>query len=154
VSGDNYRQRRDCKLKHICVEIGVFTRTVYLTLIARRSRHYAGARFLTRGANEQVGPPMLLSRCVKPALGWTDMIRATLRTKSRRSRCALDHGLSGGDWGWVEAELIQTVSRNHWQRLLAYHRALNRNSAVMEDTPPSSNTEAVFLSCGTRNRIR
>ncbi|WWD20149.1 hypothetical protein CI109_104625 [Kwoniella shandongensis] len=33
-------------------KINVFTRTVYLTLIARRSRHYAGARFLTRGANE------------------------------------------------------------------------------------------------------
>ena len=36
------------------VEINVFARTVYLTLIARRSRHFAGARFLTRGANEQV----------------------------------------------------------------------------------------------------
>lgn len=35
-------------------EINVFTRTVYLTLIARRSRHFAGARFLTRGANESV----------------------------------------------------------------------------------------------------
>jgi hypothetical protein len=35
-------------------KINVFTRTVYLTLIARRSRHYAGARFLTRGANEHV----------------------------------------------------------------------------------------------------
>jgi hypothetical protein len=35
-------------------EINVFARTVYLTLIARRSRHFAGARFLTRGANEQV----------------------------------------------------------------------------------------------------
>ncbi|WVQ79290.1 hypothetical protein IAT38_001387 [Cryptococcus sp. DSM 104549] len=33
-------------------KIHVFTRTIYLTLIARRSRHYAGARFLTRGANE------------------------------------------------------------------------------------------------------
>ncbi|KGB77995.2 polyphosphoinositide phosphatase [Cryptococcus deuterogattii R265] len=33
-------------------KIHVFSRTVYLTLIARRSRHYAGARFLTRGANE------------------------------------------------------------------------------------------------------
>ncbi|KAL7424872.1 phosphatidylinositol-3,5-bisphosphate 5-phosphatase [Cryptotrichosporon argae] len=33
-------------------KISVFTRTVYITLIARRSRHYAGARFLTRGANE------------------------------------------------------------------------------------------------------
>lgn len=35
------------------VEIALFSRTVYLTVIARRSRHYAGARYLTRGANEQ-----------------------------------------------------------------------------------------------------
>ncbi|WVN86922.1 uncharacterized protein L203_102097 [Cryptococcus depauperatus CBS 7841] len=33
-------------------KINVFSRTIYLTLIARRSRYYAGARFLTRGANE------------------------------------------------------------------------------------------------------
>lgn len=34
-------------------EIALYSRTVYLTVIARRSRHYAGARYLTRGANEQ-----------------------------------------------------------------------------------------------------
>lgn len=33
-------------------EINVFSRTVYLILIARRSRFHAGVRFLTRGANE------------------------------------------------------------------------------------------------------
>lgn len=33
-------------------KIHVLSRTVYVTIIARRSRHYAGARFLTRGANE------------------------------------------------------------------------------------------------------
>jgi hypothetical protein len=36
-------------------EISVFSRTVYLTLIARRSRFHAGVRFLTRGADENVG---------------------------------------------------------------------------------------------------
>lgn len=36
-------------------EINVFSRTVYLTLIARRSRYHAGVRFLTRGADEYVG---------------------------------------------------------------------------------------------------
>lgn len=35
-------------------EINVFSRTVYLTLIARRSRFHAGVRFLTRGADENV----------------------------------------------------------------------------------------------------
>ena len=34
------------------VEIALFSRTVYLTVLARRSRHHAGARYLTRGANE------------------------------------------------------------------------------------------------------
>ncbi|ORX37871.1 SacI homology domain-domain-containing protein [Kockovaella imperatae] len=33
-------------------KINVFTRTVYLTLLARRSRFFAGTRFLTRGAND------------------------------------------------------------------------------------------------------
>jgi hypothetical protein len=33
-------------------EIALFSRTVYLTVLARRSRHHAGARYLTRGANE------------------------------------------------------------------------------------------------------
>eukprot|EP00123_Amoebidium_parasiticum_P009413 comp19455_c1_seq1/m.22623 comp19455_c1_seq1/g.22623 ORF comp19455_c1_seq1/g.22623 comp19455_c1_seq1/m.22623 type:complete len:638 (-) comp19455_c1_seq1:1554-3467(-) len=33
--------------------IDVFGRPIYLTLIARRSRHFAGARFLKRGANER-----------------------------------------------------------------------------------------------------
>lgn len=32
----------------------VFSRTVYITLIARRSRHFAGARFLRRGINNEV----------------------------------------------------------------------------------------------------
>ena len=39
--------------QELILEINVFTRTVYLTLIARRSRHYAGARYLTRGANDE-----------------------------------------------------------------------------------------------------
>ena len=29
-------------------------RVIYVTLIARRSRHYAGARYLKRGVNEEV----------------------------------------------------------------------------------------------------
>ncbi|KAM0793180.1 hypothetical protein ACM66B_000653 [Microbotryomycetes sp. NB124-2] len=34
-------------------KLSVFGRTVYVTLIARRSRHFAGARFLKRGVNDQ-----------------------------------------------------------------------------------------------------
>lgn len=74
----------------------MFTRTVYLTLIARRSRHYAGARFLTRGANEQVGSPILLSPCVNLVSGWADMARGMLQMKLRPSRCAWDHGFYVG----------------------------------------------------------
>jgi hypothetical protein len=32
----------------------VLGRVIYVTLIARRSRHYAGARYLKRGVNEEV----------------------------------------------------------------------------------------------------
>lgn len=45
-------------------ELSVFGRIVYITLIARRSRHFAGARFLKRGVNDQVRltiPPVRLS---------------------------------------------------------------------------------------------
>jgi hypothetical protein len=35
-------------------ELAVTGRPVIVTLIARRSRHFAGARFLKRGANTQV----------------------------------------------------------------------------------------------------
>ncbi|RUP50533.1 SacI homology domain-containing protein [Jimgerdemannia flammicorona] len=34
-------------------KISVYGRNVFLTLIARRSRHYAGARFLKRGVNDK-----------------------------------------------------------------------------------------------------
>jgi len=37
------------------LELTVLGRVVFVTLIARRSRHYAGARYLTRGLNEEVG---------------------------------------------------------------------------------------------------
>lgn len=36
------------------LELTVLGRVVFVTLIARRSRHYAGARYLTRGLNEEV----------------------------------------------------------------------------------------------------
>ncbi|KAH0834053.1 putative polyphosphoinositide phosphatase [Lanmaoa asiatica] len=36
-----------------CLELNVLGRVVFVTLIARRSRHYAGARYLTRGVNEE-----------------------------------------------------------------------------------------------------
>jgi hypothetical protein len=35
-------------------EIDVFGRSIYITLIARRSRHFAGARFHRRGVNDLV----------------------------------------------------------------------------------------------------
>jgi hypothetical protein len=35
-------------------ELTVLGRVIYVTLIARRSRHYAGARYLKRGVNEEV----------------------------------------------------------------------------------------------------
>ncbi len=34
--------------------LSIYGRTVYITIIARRSRFFAGARFLKRGANDLV----------------------------------------------------------------------------------------------------
>ena len=36
-------------------ELTVGGRVIFITLIARRSRHFAGARYLKRGVNEEVG---------------------------------------------------------------------------------------------------
>ena len=41
-------------LKGDYAELNVLHRVVYVTLIARRSRHYAGARYLKRGVNDEV----------------------------------------------------------------------------------------------------
>lgn len=50
--------KRLSTLIHPCTdfiqEISVFGRNVVITLIARRSRHFAGARFLKRGVNDMV----------------------------------------------------------------------------------------------------
>ena len=35
-------------------ELTVLGRVIFVTLIARRSRHYAGARYLKRGVNDEV----------------------------------------------------------------------------------------------------
>ena len=35
-------------------ELTVLGRVVFIALIARRSRHFAGARYLTRGVNDEV----------------------------------------------------------------------------------------------------
>ena len=36
------------------LELTVLGRVVFVTLIARRSRHFAGARYLKRGVNDEV----------------------------------------------------------------------------------------------------
>lgn len=53
-------QASRCQLYHssarlmLCQELTVLGRVVFITLIARRSRHYAGARYLKRGVNDEV----------------------------------------------------------------------------------------------------
>ncbi|KAG1874205.1 SacI homology domain-containing protein [Suillus tomentosus] len=42
-----------CGPGHALPELTVLGRVVFVTLIARRSRHYAGARYLTHGVNEE-----------------------------------------------------------------------------------------------------
>jgi len=43
------------------IELSILGRNVYVTLIARRSRFFAGARFLKRGANDRVWVLLQLS---------------------------------------------------------------------------------------------
>jgi hypothetical protein len=38
----------------IHTELTILGRVIFITLIARRSRHFAGARYLKRGVNDEV----------------------------------------------------------------------------------------------------
>lgn len=40
--------------KMMQLELTVLGRVIFVTLIARRSRHFAGARYLKRGVNDEV----------------------------------------------------------------------------------------------------
>ena len=43
-----------CFFLRCFTDISVFGRPIYLTMIARRSKEFAGTRFLKRGANDEV----------------------------------------------------------------------------------------------------
>lgn len=45
----------------LSVELTVLGRVIFITLIARRSRHFAGARYLKRGVNDEVWSPLFRS---------------------------------------------------------------------------------------------
>ena len=61
------------------IELNVLGRVVFITLIARRSRHHAGARYLKRGVNDEV------RLAFQPILA-TKECRAMLQTKLKRSK--------------------------------------------------------------------
>lgn len=46
---------------HNTSDICVYGRPIYVTLIARRSKEFAGTRFLKRGANDEVGTKKLFN---------------------------------------------------------------------------------------------
>lgn len=65
--------------------LSVYGRTLYITIIARRSRFFAGARFLKRGANDLVEKKPL---CSLQEVA-DDFTRDTLLTMLRRSKLCL-----------------------------------------------------------------
>ena len=63
------------------LELTVLGRVVFITLIARRSRHYAGARYLKRGVNDEV--------CLRQSESLrfiTSVTRGTLQMKWKQSK--------------------------------------------------------------------
>lgn len=60
--------------------LSIYGRTAHITVIARRSRYFAGARFLKRGANDLVSTVIVVNRpiCVAKSL------RTGLRSQRRR----------------------------------------------------------------------
>ena len=50
---DSFTLEFNFQPEHI-TELTVLGRVIFITLIARRSRHFAGARYLKRGVNDEV----------------------------------------------------------------------------------------------------
>ncbi|CCH62310.1 hypothetical protein TBLA_0H00170 [Henningerozyma blattae CBS 6284] len=78
------------------VHISVLSKSIYITLIARRSHHFAGARFLKRGVNnegfvanevetEQIVTDVILSSFHQPGNGFFDSDRYTSFVQHRGS---------------------------------------------------------------------
>lgn len=66
--------------------LSVTGRAVIVTLIARRSRHFAGARFLKRGVNDQVGGERQVSMFHMSNEMLAHTLRAMLLMKWNRNR--------------------------------------------------------------------
>ena len=54
TSGGFRGSSRRIFLRCVVADISVFGRPIYLTMIARRSKEFAGTRFLKRGSNDEV----------------------------------------------------------------------------------------------------
>lgn len=78
------------------VNVSVLGKSIYITLIARRSHHFAGARFLKRGVNnegyvanevetEQIVADMILTSFHRPGNGYYDSDRYTSFVQHRGS---------------------------------------------------------------------
>lgn len=78
------------------VNVSIATKSIYITLIARRSHHFAGARFLKRGVNtqgyvanevetEQIVSDMILTPFHNPGHGFFDSDRYTSFVQHRGS---------------------------------------------------------------------
>lgn len=78
------------------VNVSIATKSIYITLIARRSHHFAGARFLKRGVNnqgyvanevetEQIVSDMILTPFHNPGHGFFDSNRYTSFVQHRGS---------------------------------------------------------------------
>lgn len=78
------------------VDVSIWGRSVYVTLIARRSHHFAGARYLKRGVNkqgfvanevetEQIVSDMILTSFHRPENGYFDSDRYTSFVQHRGS---------------------------------------------------------------------
>ena len=67
------------------VELTVLGRVIFVTLIARRSRHFAGARYLKRGVNSEVNSLFFLNRMVTSS----SISRVTLQMKWKQNKSYL-----------------------------------------------------------------
>lgn len=131
-------------------ELTVFHRQVYIILIARRSRHFAGARFLRRGVNSDVSSSLLLTRRSK--LTATNACRASSRMRLRPSRLSANRSQPPSTRPHPFLTTTRT-SRRPSLSLRIFRRRTNP-AAFLHGTPRTSRSVAASRCTGRRTLRR
>lgn len=130
-------ERSDHRLSSAALD--VFGRRVYMCIIARRSRFFAGARFLKRGANDAV----IISQLSR--LLATNFSRAMLPTMSKRSKSWRPNSLHRSTRLVPDCTQVQ-ITHPLFNIEVAYHCTGHKTTLVSLPNQTSRSTSLILSS--------